>query len=273
MKPLLTVLPTLFKLSVFVVFLSLLSGCFFDDEALIAQETLNVESGDEVEVYAREGGKKYRWKQLSGVNVVIANKRSSVLKFTAPTVTEKTDLVFKLNAKFDDPIHDQITISVYPILIINGLRLPPEPNEEENNATLVGIDSNDNGVRDDVERAIYIKYEAKVKQEFAMQNARAGQSFLEDPNGVENAAKWQKIISTKSISCKRYLRENFNIQFKTGKGGRVSFIENQLYNNKDRVKKYLRFNHALGGGVYGGDYTDSESACEFNVPEALGLER
>jgi hypothetical protein len=100
--------------------LSILSGCFFDDEALIIN-TLNAESGDGVEVYAREGGKKYRWKQLSGVNVIIANKRGSILKITAPTVTEKTDLVFKLTAKFDDPIHDQITISVYPILIISAL--------------------------------------------------------------------------------------------------------------------------------------------------------
>ncbi len=261
-----------FKVSFLVLLSVLLSGCFFKEEPLITHDLLYAESGDQVEVFAREGGKKYRWKQLSGIAVAIENKRASTLKFTAPTVTEKTDLVFELKAKFDDPVHDQITITVFPILIINGVRLPPEPLPEENNATLVGIDSNDNGVRDDVERAIYVKYDAKVKQEFAMQDARAGQSFLADPDGVENAAQWQKIISTKSISCIRYLRENFNVTFKTGKGGDFSFIENQLYNTKDRVKKYLRFNHALGGGVYGGDYTDSESDCDFNVPEAMGLQ-
>jgi hypothetical protein len=190
------------------------------------------------------------------------------LKFTAPTVTEKTDLVFKLNAKFDDPIHDQITISVYPILIINGIRLPPEPNEEENNATLVGVDSNDNGVRDDVERAIYVKYPTKIRQQILMQAAKAHQLMVADPDGVENAVKWQKIISNKRIACKSYLYDNFNIEFRLET---TDFLEDALYNTTNRVKRYLRYNHALGGGVYGIEEDEIvESACEFNVPEALG---
>ena len=40
---------------------------------------------------------------------------------------------------------------------ING-ELPPEPDTAENNATLAGVDSNSNGIRDDVERTIYLKY-------------------------------------------------------------------------------------------------------------------
>ena len=40
---------------------------------------------------------------------------------------------------------------------INGT-LPTEPDPTENNATLAGVDSNNNGIRDDVERAIYAKY-------------------------------------------------------------------------------------------------------------------
>ncbi len=41
--------------------------------------------------------------------------------------------------------------------------LPPEPNKTENDATLAGIDTNANGIRDDVERAIYFKYQASAK--------------------------------------------------------------------------------------------------------------
>lgn len=41
--------------------------------------------------------------------------------------------------------------------------LPPEPNKAENDATLAGIDANLNGIRDDVERAIYYKYQASAK--------------------------------------------------------------------------------------------------------------
>ena len=44
--------------------------------------------------------------------------------------------------------------------VINGYQLPPEPDTVINNSTLLGIDSNNNGVRDDVERLI-ISEEAK----------------------------------------------------------------------------------------------------------------
>ena len=42
--------------------------------------------------------------------------------------------------------------------------LPQEPNKTENDATLAGIDANQNGIRDDVERAIYFKYQASAKE-------------------------------------------------------------------------------------------------------------
>ena len=37
---------------------------------------------------------------------------------------------------------------------INAIAVPPEPDMTENNATLAGVDSNNNSVRDDVERLI-----------------------------------------------------------------------------------------------------------------------
>jgi hypothetical protein len=37
---------------------------------------------------------------------------------------------------------------------INGISVPPEPDIKQNNATIAGIDSNSNGVRDDVERKV-----------------------------------------------------------------------------------------------------------------------
>lgn len=38
--------------------------------------------------------------------------------------------------------------------VINGITVPPEPAVAANNATVVGVDVNNNGVRDDVERLI-----------------------------------------------------------------------------------------------------------------------
>ena len=50
---------------------------------------------------------------------------------------------------------------------INGT-LPPEPDATANNATLAGVDSNSNGIRDDVERAIYSKYKDNKHVAIAM---------------------------------------------------------------------------------------------------------
>jgi len=54
---------------------------------------------------------------------------------------------------------------------IYGHRLPPEPDTVVNNSTLLGIDVNNNGVRDDVERWIYETYKDKhpIHIDIAMQ--------------------------------------------------------------------------------------------------------
>ena len=68
--------------------------------------------------------------------------------------------------------------------IINGHILPPEPDPKINNSTLLGIDSNNNGVRDDVERWIYKTYKNKhpIHVDIAMQAGRAYQIILYDPS-------------------------------------------------------------------------------------------
>jgi len=59
--------------------------------------------------------------------------------------------------------------------VINGHTLPPEPDKALNDSTLLDIDSNNNGVRDDVERWIYKTYRDKhpIHIDIAMQMGRA----------------------------------------------------------------------------------------------------
>ncbi len=150
---------------------------------------------------------------------------------------------------------------------INGHRLPPEPDSVINNSTLLGIDSNNNGVRDDVERAIYEKFPKEVRRQLLMQKARAHQAMLSDLDAINNAEKWQKIIANKPIACGSYLFRKFDIEFDIQA---TEYMEDKLYNNKDRLRKYIEYNHALGGGVYGVEENERvESACEFNVTKAL----
>lgn len=63
--------------------------------------------------------------------------------------------------------------------VINGISVPPEPNPVINNATLAGVDSNQNGVRDDVERFIAERYgHNQIAMKGAMESARGHQMIL-----------------------------------------------------------------------------------------------
>lgn len=63
--------------------------------------------------------------------------------------------------------------------VINGIAVPPEPDPTINNSTLLGIDSNGNGVRDDVERQIATLYGTNQDQyDGAMRAAKSNQQYL-----------------------------------------------------------------------------------------------
>ena len=257
-----------FKVYFLVLFSVLLSGCFFKEEPLITHDLLYAESGDQVEVFAREGGKKYRWKQLSGIAVAIENKRASTLKFTAPTVTEKTDLVFELKAKFDDPVHDEITITVFPILIINGVRLPPEPLPEENNATLVGIDSNDNGVRDDVERWVYTEFKDKhpVHIEVGMQSARTWKKIFTDPSNPETTD-----MVDAAIACEVYYETYSDPILIFDPIGLFQQVKSEILNQPKRRDAFFAYDKALSGGVYTTFWgSELKDKCDFDTLTVTG---
>lgn len=73
--------------------------------------------------------------------------------------------------------------------------LPQEPDKAANDATLAGIDSNENGIRDDVERAIYFKYKDSAKEAApAFQYAKALQMEFTDVynSGTLVAVIWEE---------------------------------------------------------------------------------
>ena len=152
--------------------------------------------------------------------------------------------------------------------IIHGHTLPPKPDSTINNATLGGVDSNGNGVRDDVERAIYNKYEKKIHVAVLMDKAKFCQRTLVEP--VSNAQEIVK-YSTQTGNCQLYLMD-FN---STGLDDdnwieNSDYVRNLSFNNPKRVKKYLEYNQALSGGVYGGPISDwNRRACSKEVIEAL----
>ena len=71
---------------------------------------------------------------------------------------------------------------------VDGKHLPPRPDPAQTDATIEGIDANANGIRDDVERAIFDAYPDDIKVRAAMlQYAMALQLYLTE---VFNEETW-----------------------------------------------------------------------------------
>lgn len=109
---------------------------------------------------------------------------------------------------------------------ING-SLPPEPDPIENNATLAGVDSNGNGIRDDVEIAIYTKYQDEPKVAVAMlQYAKALQKEFTD---VYNSETFIAVVQEqgRAFGC---LFNSFPAEDLGERNQQVSLLENELEN-------------------------------------------
>lgn len=66
---------------------------------------------------------------------------------------------------------------------INGITVPPEPDETQNKASVAGVDSNSNGVRDDVERAVATKFGGdNAKYAEGLNHAKSEQALITTEN-------------------------------------------------------------------------------------------
>ena len=191
------------------------------------------------------------------------------------------------------------------VTVINGHTLPPEPDPDINNATLLGVDSNDNGVRDDVERWIYKRYNThipckmvevnvtipasgetvtgynkvceekevpyhQIVREIAMQGARAAQIIIQEP---EKARETRKHIRA-AVLCNVYF------EIYAEKLGEPKVIDHPVigeeldtiqFNTVQRARAYAKYNSALSGGVYPANETPQEmrASCDFDVDKLL----
>jgi len=165
-----------------------------------------------------------------------------------------------IQARYEGKISESVMVTVYKE--INAYRLPPEPDPVVNNATLLGVDSNDNGVRDDVERKIIVKYQKPIEIEVMMSFAKVDQETLEKP--LSEALNLERKAS-RIGDCKMFLRYK-GIKIKRA----IKYSEDLTYNTKERAKKYMEYNKKLSGGVYGSSPADwNADACDFDVEQML----
>jgi len=153
--------------------------------------------------------------------------------------------------------------------IIHGHVLPPEPDPKINNTTLLGIDSNHNGVRDDVERWVIKRYAdekrfPRAKTAIALQYAKAAQIVIQTPEKAYENRSFEYLNNAED--CAWYLLES--------REDRVTFEEirifdaefkDHVFNTKLRLLNYTKFNAALSGHTFAGPVHYSVDACDTNI--------
>ena len=153
--------------------------------------------------------------------------------------------------------------------IVDGHVLPPEPDPVVNNATLLGIDVNHNGVRDDVERWIYKTYDHPIERGIFMQSARAYNKVIVDPKKAHETMRYIVNVSHCesywSMGISRMQKRNLNYTFGEYRSGEDEIAPVQ-FNTIKRHMAYKRFNGELSGGVYGDNLEPEEwiQGCEFD---------
>ena len=200
-------------------------------------------------------------------------------------------------------VKKDVNITEVP-LVIHGHTLPPDPGEE-GKKTLLGIDVNNNGVRDDVERWIYMTYDTyipchyepieitldngekaeafekvcekepveyhQIVREIAMQGARAAQIIIQEP---EKARETTHLMDA-ALDCNIYFElkaANYGEQIDLNQSVIGAELDTVQFNTVERARAYAKYNMALSGGVYSANQSDQEerASCDFDVDALLG---
>ncbi len=187
----------------------------------IDKTTLNKDENTTLKVMAtyedgtsKEMTDKVEW-VITPESSVVVTKQILIAKKDNPTI---------LKAKLGNVLSNSINLDI--TWVVNGHILPPEPDKMVNDSTLLGVDVNGNGVRDDVERWIYETYKDKhpIHIDIAMQAGRAYKLVLETP---ERAKEIHNKVSA-ALSCEAY----YQIYAK--------YLNESLLVSKDIVTKYFR---------------------------------
>jgi len=184
-------------------------------------------------------------------------------------LTAKKDTNVTLQAKVGNILSNTITLNI--TWVVNGHVLPPEPDKALNDSTLLGIDTNDNGVRDDVERWIYQNYKDKhpIHVDIGMQMGRASKKILEKPLKNINQVKIIHNIETNAMACEAYYKvyaKYFNEPLLVTKDIGVGNLEYIYFNTLERRRIYKEYAQLLSGYTYSTPKIDtSKFLCDFNT--------
>jgi hypothetical protein len=133
---------------------------------------------------------------------------------------------------------------------VDGTRLPPPPDASQKDATVAGVDANQNGIRDDVELAIFAKYPNDAKLRAAeLQYALSQQLYI---TYVIDTETWKAAATQldRAYQCIGSVYDGSSIEQSLALvQHRTKEIEDLMFNNQQR--RVRRDNSASFTSSYG----------------------
>jgi len=266
-------LSTLFIILLITLFLT---ACKNDDELLnenvdapvslqltISKDSLKLDEDTTLQVIA-----SYKDNSSQDVTEEVEwiSSQEDVVNIKNQTLQTKQEKNITLQAKYKNVTSNSVALEIYKE--INEHKLPPQPDETLNNSTLLGIDSNNNGVKDDVERWIYEEYKDKhpVHIDIAMQAGRAYKKVLETP---ERALEIMDYVDA-PLDCQAYYStyaKYFNEPILVHENIDSRYFRHKIYfNTQERMNVYLQYDTLLSGGAYDlPKMEELKAKCDFNT--------
>ncbi len=135
---------------------------------------------------------------------------------------------------------------------------PPDPGEA-GKATIEGIDADQDGVRDDVQRWIYAYVPEHPDRQMALrQEARYFQGLLREPFDSKTADE-MNVLSSRAVQCTyKVLPEGADGFYRYTSG---NYIRAKVLNTFSRVKRYWE-NERVAGSSTTKEFVELESPCD-----------
>jgi hypothetical protein len=156
------------------------------------------------------------------------------------------------------------TLIIFSLTIVGSIAgntiLPPDPGSA-GEQTLLGIDSDNDGVRDDVQRYIYMTYPNDKKLRLALTEiAKNYQELL--PDSADPDASYAHVTKLdRSRACLYYIQGGVRNALDIKRA-----LKAEILNTKERSVRYLEFSNSLAGKTSSSpQYNERKSCCSFDV--------
>lgn len=158
----------------------------------------------------------------------------------------------------------KITLESAP-MIMDPSQVPPEPDKTANNATLAGVDSNNNGIRDDVERWIARTYDTPQERSVVAQTAKALQATMYFKSGQYTALDTYKILQA-ALVCTIETSPDGKSVNPSYVVNRLRKIQSRTYNTTQRLLAHQEEGQNSVGVLPSENENNitKENACEIN---------